>query len=36
MTAYNRVNGTHMAENKKLIDVLREEWGWEGLLMSDW
>ncbi|KAL9125262.1 MAG: hypothetical protein Q9217_005510 [Psora testacea] len=36
MTAYNKVNGTHMAEHKELIDVLRKEWGWEGLLMSDW
>ncbi|KAJ6020500.1 hypothetical protein N7540_006004 [Penicillium herquei] len=37
MTAYNKVNGTHVSENKKLInDILREEWGWDGLVMSDW
>ena len=37
MTAYNRVNGTHASENERLIgDVLRKEWGFDGLLMSDW
>ena len=36
MTAYNKVNGTHAAENSTIIDILREEWGWKGLLMSDW
>ncbi|EIW85859.1 glycoside hydrolase family 3 protein [Coniophora puteana RWD-64-598 SS2] len=37
MTSYNRVNGTHASENKHLIqDVLRNEWGFEGLVMSDW
>ena len=36
MTAYNKVNGIHVAENSTLIDVLRKDWKWEGLLMSDW
>ncbi|KAF6225031.1 hypothetical protein HO133_010226 [Letharia lupina] len=36
MTAYNKVNGTHAAENPKVLDILRKDWGWEGLLMSDW
>ncbi|KAL4788099.1 glycoside hydrolase superfamily [Aspergillus varians] len=37
MTAYNKVNGTHVSENKKIInDILRKEWGWDGLVMSDW
>ena len=36
MTAYNKVNGTHVGENADMIDILRKEWGWEGLLMSDW
>ncbi|KAL4753345.1 hypothetical protein BDW72DRAFT_191261 [Aspergillus terricola var. indicus] len=37
MTAYNKINGTHVSENKKYItDILRKEWGWDGLVMSDW
>ncbi|OQO06603.1 hypothetical protein B0A48_08388 [Cryoendolithus antarcticus] len=37
MTAYNRLNGTHCAERKDLLqDILRGEWGWKGLVMSDW
>ncbi|KAJ5578457.1 uncharacterized protein N7459_007421 [Penicillium hispanicum] len=37
MTAYNRVNGFHCDESTELLDiVLREEWQWEGLTMSDW
>lgn len=37
MTAYNKVNGTHVSENKKILqDILRGEWKWEGLVMSDW
>lgn len=37
MTAYNKVNGTHVSENRDIItDILRKEWGWDGLVMSDW
>lgn len=37
MTSYSKVNGVHVSENKPLInDILREEWGWDGLVMSDW
>ncbi|KAK6980731.1 putative beta-glucosidase I [Favolaschia claudopus] len=37
MTAYNRVNGVHASENSKLLkDILREEWCYEGLIMSDY
>ncbi|KAL1659725.1 glycoside hydrolase family 3 protein [Schizophyllum commune] len=34
---YNRVNGLHVSEDKRLLnDVLRKEWGFNGLIMSDW
>lgn len=37
MTAYNKVNGLHAAENPTLLrDILRGEWSWDGLVMSDW
>ncbi|KPM37751.1 putative beta-glucosidase I [Neonectria ditissima] len=37
MTGYNGVNGTFCSENPKLLDdLLRKEWGWDGLVMSDW
>ncbi|UZJ55640.1 hypothetical protein CBS101457_004960 [Exobasidium rhododendri] len=37
MSAYNRVNGTHASESPRLLDdILRKEWGWDGLIMSDW
>ena len=37
MTSYNRVNGVYSAENRDLlIEVLRNEWGFEGLIMTDW
>lgn len=36
MTAYNKVNGIHASENSILYDILRKEWKWEGLVMSDW
>jgi beta-glucosidase len=37
MTAYNGINGTMVSENAKYLDeMLRKEWGWKGLIMSDW
>lgn len=37
MTAYNKLNGTYCSENKRLIsDILRGEWGFDGVVVSDW
>jgi beta-glucosidase len=37
MTSYSKVNGSHAAENHHLLQkVLRDEWKWDGLVMSDW
>ena len=37
MTSYNEVNGEYANENKKLLlDILRKEWGFDGLVVTDW
>lgn len=36
MTGYNPVNGVYNTQNKHLIDILKKEWGFRGVLMSDW
>ena len=37
MCAYNKINGTYCSANHWLLtEVLREEWGFEGLVVSDW
>ena len=37
MSSYNLVNGTHAHENKHLLtDILRVEWGFDGMVVSDW
>ena len=37
MASYNRVNGTYAAENRWMLDtVLRGEWGFDGIVISDW
>ena len=36
MAAYNGVNGSPMSENPLLAEPLKGEWGWDGLVVSDW
>ena len=37
MTSYNRSQGKYTCEDRDLTEtILREEWGWDGLVMSDW
>lgn len=37
MTAYNKINGTMSSERSDLVtDILRGEWGFDGMVMSDW
>ena len=37
MTSYNLLNGTHTSERRDLcVDLLRCEWGYEGIIMTDW
>lgn len=37
MSSYNKINGTYAAENHWLLTtVLRDQWGYDGIVMSDW
>ena len=36
MSSYNRLNGVYGSEYKKGYDILRKEYGFDGLIMSDW
>lgn len=37
MSSYNRVNGDYANENRHLLcDILREEWGFDGVVVTDW
>jgi beta-glucosidase len=37
MTSYNQINGEYVSDSRRLVaDVLRGEWGFEGLVVTDW
>jgi len=36
MAAYNSINGTTATEHPMLQEILKDEWGFDGLVMSDW
>ena len=36
MSSYNMINGVYSSENKYLLDILRHNWGYDGVVISDW
>ncbi|WP_337185136.1 glycoside hydrolase family 3 C-terminal domain-containing protein [Phenylobacterium sp.] len=37
MASYNKLNGTYASEHRRLLtDILKEEWGYRGMVVSDW
>lgn len=37
MCSYNRLNGVYLSDNKRMLtDILRNEWGFDGIVVSDW
>ncbi|MGN0447645.1 MAG: beta-glucosidase [Acutalibacteraceae bacterium] len=37
MCSYNRIDGTFLSDNKRMLtDILRGEWGYKGIVVSDW
>ena len=36
MVSFNDINGVPSSGNRELMDILRKQWGWDGLVVSDW
>jgi beta-glucosidase len=37
MDSYNLINGAHATQNGRFnVDILRKQWGFDGIVMSDW
>ncbi|KAG2419655.1 hypothetical protein HFD88_004451 [Aspergillus terreus] len=36
MTSYNKINGKHVVEDARMLNLVRDEWKWNPLIMSDW
>ncbi|KAJ5598367.1 hypothetical protein N7537_008451 [Penicillium hordei] len=36
MTSYNKINGKHVVEDECMLNLIRDEWKWNPLVMSDW
>ena len=37
MCAYNKINGLHCSDDRRLLsDILRKEWGFDGMVVTDW
>lgn len=36
MSSYNIVNGEHVGDSERLLSILRRDWGWNGMAVTDW